>query len=178
MSQSFFEREHRRNCALQEHDDGVDLAHLVEHVMIDIQHFIARMRVCSGVTCARNSPRDRFDIFMECEDETVARTAAGISLDLVEDLLDGLRPDPRYLCLIQIARLAHDHPGRPVNPRLRRIEVTWGRSLVREAVAALRRRGFLREIPVAFNFSGGALLGFNSRESVRRVVLTSRIRRA
>ena len=171
VKESFFQRHLRRERAMEEHDDAVDLAHLVEHVMIDIQHFIARMRVCSGVTCARNSPRDRFDVFVECQEEIVARAAAGIALDLVEDLLDGLRPDPRYLCLIQLAQLAHDHPGQPVNPRLRALETTWGRRLVREAVVGLRRRGFLSEIPVAFNFSGGALIGFHPRKSAPPVIV-------
>src|SRR5437867_3603864 len=117
VKESFFQRHLRRERAMEEHDDGVDLAHLVEH------------------------------------------------------LLDGLRPDPRYLCLIQLAQLAHDHPGQPVNPRLRALETTWGRRLVREAVVGLRRRGFLSEIPVAFNFSGGALIGFHPRKSAPPVIV-------
>lgn len=165
MKETFFERDQRRHCAMKETEEGVDLAHLVEHVLIDVQHYIARMRICSGVTCAWNHPRDRYDIFVECLDETVGRTSAGIAVDLVEDLLAGRRPNPRYLCLIQVARIAHDHPGWPVEPRLGPLSATWGGRLVGEAVAALRRRGFLEEIPVSFNFSGRPLLCFLSDEA-------------
>jgi len=160
VRETFFDRDRRRHCAVREADDGVDLAHLVEHVMIDILHFIARLDVCSGVTCARTSPRDQYDIFVECPDERIGRVCAGIAIDIVEDLLDGLRPDPRYLCLIQVARVARDHAGWPVEPRLGSLLATWGRRLVDEAVVALQRRGFLREIAVSFNFSGRPLLCF------------------
>jgi hypothetical protein len=132
----------------------------VEHVLIDLQHYIARMRTCSGVTCAWTHPRDRYDIFVECVDETVGRTAAGIAVDLVEDLLDGRRPHPMYLCLIQAARLACDHSGWPIGARLGPLAAMWGGRLVDEAVADLHLRGFLREIPVSFNFSGRPLLCF------------------
>jgi len=125
-----------------------------------VQHYIARMRTCSGVTCAWTSPRDRYDIFVECLDETVGRTAAGIAVDLVEDLLAGRRPNPRYLCIIQAARLACDHSGWPIEPRLGPLVSTWGHRLVDEAVADLRMSGFLREITAAFNFSGRPLLSF------------------
>jgi len=169
LKESFFERDQRRHCSVKEMDGGVDLAHLVEHVLIDVQHYIARMRTCSGVTCAWSTPRDCYDIFVECVDEKVGRTAAGIAVDLVEDLLAGRRPNPRYLCLIQAARVACDHSGWPIEPRLGPLIASWGRPLVGEAVADLRSNGFLREARVSFNFSGRPLLCFVSDEGTESI---------
>ncbi|MBI3450717.1 MAG: hypothetical protein HY049_17610 [Acidobacteria bacterium] len=174
VRETFAGRDRRRGCAVDDRDPGVDLAHLVEHVWIDVQHYIARMERCSGVTCAWIEPPNRYDVFVECPDETVGRTCAGLALDLVEDLLAGRRPNPRYLCVIHVARLAHEHTGRALNPRLRPLVETWGRRNTLDAVEALWERGFLREMPVAFNFSGGALLAFVPREEPEASGLTWR----
>jgi len=160
VKETFFEREKRLGCAMEESDPGVDLAHLVEHVLIDVQHFIGRMKICSAVTCAYRHPRDRYDIFVECPEEAVGRLSAGIAADLVSDLLDGRRPDPRYLCLIHVARSARDHAGWPVHSRLASLEAAWGRRTVAEAVGSLVRRGFLTDSPVSFNFSSRPLLAY------------------
>jgi hypothetical protein len=168
LERTFFERGVRTGCALRETDEAVDVAHLVEHAAIDILHFVARMRTCSGVTCGWVSPEDLYDVFVECPEESLGRSCAGIALDLVGCLLQGSRPDPRYLCQIQAARLACDRAGRPLGPSLRGLERTWGPAAVAEAVASLERRGLLSECAASFNFSGGPLLGYAVREDPRR----------
>ena len=160
VERTFFTHGAREGCAARESDPGVDVAHLVEHVTIDLQHFVGRMRICSGVTCGWISPLDRYDIFVECPEEKVGRTCFGVAVDLVNDLLDGLRPDPRWHCLLGLARLARDHAGSPVGPRLDPLRKAWGRRTVSGALEALRRRGFLDDSPASFNFSGERLLAF------------------
>jgi hypothetical protein len=165
IGETFFDRDQRRRCSLRETDEGVDLAHLLEHVLIDVQHHIARMKICSGVTCAWIDPRDRYDIFVECLEEAVGRVAFGIAVEILEDLLAGMRPAPRHLCSIHVARIAHDHPGWPVATRLKPLVSKWGRNLVDEVVSSLHRSGYLQELPAAFNFSGRPLLCFLEKRS-------------
>ena len=160
LRHTFFERDQRRSCAMNDSDAGVDLAHLIEHVLIDIQHYIGRMKLCSGITCALNHPRDQYDIFVECPEAPLGRACAAIAVDLIADLLDGRAPDPRYLCMIQVARAARDDAGWPVMARLAPMEMTWGLDLVDDAVEALARIGFLQPASVSFNFSDQPLLSY------------------
>jgi hypothetical protein len=160
LQQTFFERGERQRCAMKEKDPGVDMAHLVEHVLIDVQHFIARMRICSGVTCAYSSPLDLYDIFVESPEEAVGRVSALLAISLVADLLEGFRPDPRYLCVMGLARLARDNAGAPVALRSRPLLEAWGREQVEQGISYLHELGFLSECPSAFNFSGRPLLTY------------------
>jgi len=160
LEEGFFQDGIRGRCSAQEDDPGVDIAHLIEHVTIDVQHFIGRMRLCSGITCAWTSPRDRYDIFVESAEETTGRTSLGLAVDLVSELVVGRPPDPRWLRLMRVARLARDHAGSPVALRTVPLEKKWGRAAVSEAIDELRRRGFLREIPASVNFSGAPILVF------------------
>jgi hypothetical protein len=160
LGESFFRNGSRTNCASPESDNGVDIAHLVEHVIIDVQHFVARMRICSGVTCAYIDPEDQYDVFVESPDETVGRTCAVIAISLMSDLLDGFPPDPSYLCVMDLARLARDHAGLPVDLRTAPLERSWGKDPVHEATAFLQRQGFLKKCEASFNFSGSPLLAF------------------
>lgn len=137
--------------------DGVEVAHLIEHVLIDVQHRIARTRSCSGVTCAWASQPTLFDLFVECPEEAVGRLSGGIAVDLVGELLDGRPVDPRYLCLADVARAARDHAGEPVETAARPLERAWGKPLVGASIEDLRSRGFLDRYPASFNFSGAPL---------------------
>jgi hypothetical protein len=160
LQESFFQREQRKGCAVGDADDGVDLAHLLEHVLIDLLHHVGRLKRCSGVTCAWTSPKDRFDVFVESDEEKLGRACAGIGLDLVVDLMEGRALDSRYKCLLEVARLAHDHAGWPIGPRVSPLVRTWGREIVEASIASLEERGFLSRSPSSFNFSGQPLLAY------------------
>jgi hypothetical protein len=165
LEETFFERGRRRRCAVEGADEGVDIAHLIEHVIIDVQHFVGRMRICSGVTCAYADPHDCYDVFVESPEESVGRASAVLALNLVGDLLDGFRPDPRYLCVMGLARLARDHAGSPIHVQLESFEATWGAEPVAEAMEFLQGQGFLKECPASINFSGRPLLAYVPEEA-------------
>lgn len=160
LRESFFRDGARPGCDMPETDNGVDLAHLIEHAIIDVQHFIARMRICSGVTCAYTEPGDHYDVFVESPGPTVGRTSAVIAVNLMSDLLEGFRPDPAYRCVMSLARLARDHAGLAVEMRLAEMRVAWGDESVTEAIEFLRRQGFLSRAQATFNFSGTPLLAY------------------
>lgn len=126
-------------------DPGVDVAHLVEHLVIDIQHFVGRMTICSGVTCAYRSPPDRYDIFVESPEEKVGLLAASVAVGVSEDLLAGRGVDPHYRCVVETARCARDGAGRPLRSLVAPLERVWGGVAVSQAIDYLRIQGFLAE---------------------------------
>jgi hypothetical protein len=160
LRDSFFLRGRRRSCAVEEPDPGVDLAHLAEHLMIDIQHFVGRMSICSGVTCAYREPRDMYDIFVECPEEKVGLLSASIATGLINDLLSGRKPEGGPRCLLEAARLARDKAGQPVSRHCRDLEMAWGSKAVIEAIDYLRLQGFLTEGETTVNFSGEPMLAY------------------
>lgn len=66
--------------------DGMAVAHLIEHVAIEINVGVAALRRCSGVTCAHGERLDRFDIFLESPDPLAGRAAAILAAAVVRDL--------------------------------------------------------------------------------------------
>jgi hypothetical protein len=66
--------------------DGLAVAHLIEHVAIEIIVGVLGLRRCSGVTCAHRDRLDRFDIFLESPDPLAGRAAAILAAAVVRDL--------------------------------------------------------------------------------------------
>ncbi|MBD3290799.1 hypothetical protein GF337_18475 [candidate division KSB1 bacterium] len=67
---------------------ALHILHLLEHVLIDIQCSITKMKKCSGITCNYHKPRNRYDIFVECIDKTVGYAAASTASESVQQLLN------------------------------------------------------------------------------------------
>ncbi|MGH9749775.1 MAG: cyanophycin synthetase family protein [Candidatus Polarisedimenticolia bacterium] len=135
-----------------EDEDGLALAHLIEHVAIDIAA-TATARRCSGVTCAWRGRLDRFDIFLECHDPAVARTAAILGTAVVRDLASGSdRLGEHGRCrdlLCAFARQAGTDMAPEDAARILGTEL-------REALGALedlKRCGYVQAVPSPFTFS-------------------------
>ncbi len=129
----------------QDRDPGVNVAHLVEHLIIDVQHFIGRMSICSGITCAYRSPLDRYDIFVEAPEEKVAMLGASVAVGVSGDLLAGRPVDPHYRCIVETARAARDGAGKAVRSLALPLESAWGSEAVSQAIDYLRIQGYLSE---------------------------------
>jgi len=71
---------HEGNCIL-------DIIHIVEHVIIDLQCSLSGMKMCSGITCNYKEPRTRYDIFVECIDQKVGLSAALTAVEMVQKIL-------------------------------------------------------------------------------------------
>jgi hypothetical protein len=91
--------------------EAADIAHLVEHVIVDLQCAISGMRLCSGITCGHRNPENRFDIFVECADPRVGAFSARLAAYLVSLLLNRPRVSLRYRDLVTAARLVGEDPG-------------------------------------------------------------------
>jgi len=95
-----------------------DVAHLVEHVIVDLQCSVSGMRQCSGITCGHRSPENRFDLFVECLDPRVGVFAAMFATSLVTAMLTRSRLSQRHRNLATAARLVLEDPGLALDPGL------------------------------------------------------------
>lgn len=64
-----------------------DVAHLVEHMIIDLQATVGQMKSCTGLTCGYQDPSDRFDLFIECKDKKVATFCSNLAVKMMRELL-------------------------------------------------------------------------------------------
>lgn len=71
---------HAENCIL-------DIIHIVEHVIIDLQCSLSGLKICSGITCNYKEPRNRYDIFVECADRKVGLSSALTAIEMVQRII-------------------------------------------------------------------------------------------
>jgi hypothetical protein len=92
--------------------DITDIAHLMEHMIIDMQANVSGMDSCSGITCGYEEPDFRFDIFVEYRDKDVARFSSYLTLDLMYKILMGKKVFPKYQNIIKLAKYLYRYPQR------------------------------------------------------------------
>lgn len=80
------------------------IAHLIEHVIIDLQSNITKMDSCSGITCGYKNPEHRFDLFIECRDEDMGRFSSFFAVNLVKRLLLGKNLVKRDFRIIELVK--------------------------------------------------------------------------
>ncbi len=97
----------RKTLYSQRLDKITAIAHMMEHVIIDLQSKITGMDSCSGITCGYKEPSYRFDLFVECKDKNVGVFSACFAADLLERLLGKKRLAGRYRALIELAGFLH-----------------------------------------------------------------------
>ncbi|MFQ5701732.1 MAG: hypothetical protein ACE5HU_07810 [Acidobacteriota bacterium] len=139
-------------CALRDTDPATDVAHLLEHLIIDFQYFIAAMQTCSGITCGYESPRNRFDIFIETPDRRVSRLAIDLATPLLASLLRGASIDPILSTAIKLARSVHANRSRPITRSTASQWLAGDRNAPR-ALTMLHDLRFIEEIAMNVNFS-------------------------
>lgn len=138
------------------HSDKItDLAHLMEHVIIDLQSNITGMDSCSGITCGYKNPYYRFDMFVECKDKKVGLFSAFLTADLFGNLLTHKNLSKTYPALIDLAkylyrnksfhpRTLQDQNQPEFNPWAGQIsrELGWRKNFVLSLLSKLKEFGF------------------------------------
>jgi hypothetical protein len=134
--------------------DGLNLAHLIEHVAIELIVAVTRVQRCSGATCAHIGRLDRFDIFLECADPLAGRAAAILAAALVRDLRIGHtdRLSLHRRCLDLLALLAPAGDARMVAEDVAQ-RLDCGRDEALQALHEMVRLGYLDAGPAAYLFS-------------------------
>jgi hypothetical protein len=109
------DEETQLQIGIQEFGGFEDIAHLVEHLIIDLQHSIAGMRLCSGVTCCYQDLFERYDIFVESPDRRTGQLAAFLAVESLSRFLTEREVDLEYGRVIDFARFLHKHPSLKVS---------------------------------------------------------------
>jgi hypothetical protein len=133
----------------QHPDQITNIAHMMEHVIIDLQSNITGMNSCSGITCGYKEPAFRFDLFVECQDKKVGMFSAFFAAEVLRRLVSNNRLSRRYACLIDLTKhlyqeRSHQQLAEPdllasqINQRL-----GWRRSFVLLLLKKLKEFGFL-----------------------------------
>ena len=63
-----------------------DIAHLAEHVIVDLIVAISSTQLCSGITCGHRHPENRFDLFIECAHLHLGVFAANYAVYMIRRL--------------------------------------------------------------------------------------------
>ncbi len=87
-----------------------DIAHLTEHLIVDLLVAITDAPLCSGITCGHQSPENRFDLFVECEHVNVGVFAAQFATYLIRRLFDRQMLSPRFAQVVEAAKLVFQYP--------------------------------------------------------------------
>jgi hypothetical protein len=133
--------------------DGLALAHLIEHVAIDLMVTISGAPRCSGATGAYRDRLDRFDIFLECPVPALGRAVALLATAAVRDLCAGAdRTDIHRRCRDLLSLLLASGRQKVV-PEDVASDLRWPLPEAVEALEAVGRLGFLESIPAPFTFS-------------------------
>lgn len=100
----FKDLENHHEISLEKVEWITHIAHLVEHVIIDLQSNITKMDSCSGITCGYKNPEHRFDLFIECREEDVGRFSSFFAVNLVKRLLLGKNLAKRDFRVIELVK--------------------------------------------------------------------------
>jgi hypothetical protein len=85
-------------------EETTHIAHLIEHMIIDLQSNITKMDSCSGITCGYKNPENRFDLFIECRDEEVGKFSTFFAVDVMEKLLSGKNLAKKNFRMIELVK--------------------------------------------------------------------------
>ena len=134
--------------------DGLYLAHLIEHVAIELIVAATGVPRCSGATCAHAGRLDRFDIFLECADPLAGRAAAVLAAALVRDLRLGFtdRLALHRRCLDLLTLLASAGDARLVAEDVA-VRMECGKDEALQALQEMVRLGYLDAGPASYVFS-------------------------
>lgn len=118
----------------------IDTAHLLEHLIIELQCSLAQMRMCSGITCGLWEPENRFDIFVECEKANVASFAGRLGVNIVNEVMRRGKMTSSQERMLRIAPMLLECPTLSSAHLARQLK--WSTAIVSRSLSALRELEF------------------------------------
>jgi len=128
---------------LKQVDKATDVAHLIEHMVIDLQCSLSQMRSCSGITCAYWNPGNRYDLFVECADPKVGIFALRFAKEIVEGILAEDRVDFKYKKILQLAKFMQKNTQVSHDVKGLSSALMWKEETVKAYLKELIRLGYL-----------------------------------
>ena len=137
-------------------EPGLALAHLIEHVIIDVVAFVTGARTVSGATGAPSDLSKPFDVFVECPDPAVARLATHLALHWIVTLLNGQSLNGTGPSALRLARHLYRHRPHTVNSCTATKEISQDPDRIVRAFEWLEDKGFACRVQYSMNFSGAS----------------------
>jgi len=136
----------KKDLPIEEVGGVTDLAHLLEHMIIDLVSFISQMKTVSGITCGYKIPLNRFDLFVECKEKNVARFSCHFSLFLLKEFLSKKRLSKRHQRIIQLAKYIFDNTSLVFYPEKISSFFGWRKSYTKDRIKELIKfKYFIKE---------------------------------
>lgn len=124
--------------------DCIDIIHIIEHIIIDLQCHILNLGVCSGITCNYWDPDNKYDVFVECPEERIGIFSALLAINIIKTLLKEGRLDPKYRRMIELAKYLYK---RPLSVEKISTDFGWPSSTVNSLIEELKRFQFFKASP-------------------------------
>lgn len=122
--------------------ETADIAHLMEHIIVDMQVNIAGMQRCSGLTCGWKHPENRFDLYVECTNARVGLFAAQFAVHLVSKILTTRKISEKNLLILELAKFLIEHPNASTDSGSLSRSLGWRKGYVDMALSRLYEFGF------------------------------------
>lgn len=136
-------------------EPGLALAHVLEHLIIDAVAFLTGAAVVSGATGALRSPRDWYDVFVECPDPGIAPLVVALPLSWLSSMIAGGSVDGEGQTTLVVARHLYLRRGAgPCDPEALSRRLMRSPGEVEAALRWLKRNGFACPVGYTMNFSG------------------------
>ncbi|MBI4364330.1 MAG: hypothetical protein HY568_02780 [Candidatus Latescibacteria bacterium] len=134
---------------------SANLAHILEHLLLEMLAVLGREGRLSGVTCAYRSPPERNDVFVECADRRAGGVAVPLAVETVNAALGGLALAPSYPDAVLCLRTLLTTNGREIQAasRLSRL-AGLPHDRATPALGVLARIGLVEEERYSMNLSG------------------------
>jgi hypothetical protein len=149
--------------------DGLPVAHLIEHVAIDLMVAASGATRCSGATCAYRDRWDRFDIFLESDDAALGSAVAILAAVAVRDLFSGGDRLAIHARCRDLLALIASTGRKSLAPEDVASALEWNLAGARETLEAAVRLGYLDAVPAPFTFSSATGLIFRRAASGRDI---------
>jgi hypothetical protein len=137
--------EEEEGVSIKRVGETADVAHLIEHVIVDIQVSLGGMQRCSGLTCGWKEPENRFDLFVECANARIGLFAARYAVHLVSKTLSKKRLSRRNKLVLELAKYLTENPGTELEAESLSGILGWRKGNVEMALSRLHRFGFFFE---------------------------------
>ncbi len=140
------------------------LAHLIEHLAIDFLCFITETKKCSGATCALWDPKNRFDLFVECKDESAGRLSFFLAMDAIRELIQNKDPVKWFKNILKTSRYCYQRRSALISHLDIANFFQWDEEEAWNILQELESLGFVEEQSHTINFSGIPSYGLTSRQ--------------
>ncbi len=135
-------------------DARLAFAHLLEHVVIDLQCEVTGESRCSGITGEHRATPGRFDLIVECGAERVGRCCLALALGWLTDGVSGKLSGADAREVMTALGWIHHRGNGPIRSPSLAGALGWRRERAERALASLEAAGYLRESVYSVNLSG------------------------